>query len=71
MTVSELINLLENVKDKNVKVFLYNDTEILEIENWMVDTSIDDRIDINIPFVFSEPYSYYNSCVETEEKTEE
>lgn len=48
MTVQELINLLENVKDKNVRVFLYNG-EITEINSDMVDTSISDRIDINVP----------------------
>lgn len=70
MTVNELISLLGKVENKNVRVFLYNG-EILEIEDWMVDTSIDDRIDINIPADFSEPYPYCDSCIETEEKTEE
>jgi hypothetical protein len=51
MTVNELISLLENVENKNVRVFLFNG-EILEIEPDMVDMSINDRIDINIPSDF-------------------
>jgi hypothetical protein len=50
MTVNELISLLENVKDKNVRAFLYDGGgDITEITPDMVDLSIDDRIDINIP----------------------
>jgi hypothetical protein len=50
MTVNELISLLENVENKNVGVFLYTQYgEITEISPDMIDTSIDDRVDINVP----------------------
>jgi hypothetical protein len=50
MTVNELISLLENVENKNVGMFLYTQYgEIIEISPDMIDTSIDDRVDINVP----------------------
>ena len=49
MTVNELISLLENVENKNVGMFLYTQYgEIIEITSNMIDTSIADRVDINI-----------------------
>ena len=51
MTVRDLINLLDNLPDKNLPIFLYNNT-ITELTNDMIDLNITDRIDINIPSNF-------------------
>jgi hypothetical protein len=51
MTVQDLINLLDNLPDKNLPIFLYNNT-ITELTDDMIDLNITDRIDINIPSDF-------------------
>ncbi len=46
MTVQELINELEQVKNKNLNVFVYHDGELLSIG--FIDDDLGDRVDINI-----------------------
>ena len=45
-TVQELLDQLNNVEDKSLPVFIYDNGEILNIS--LVDTDISDRVDINI-----------------------
>ena len=45
-TVQELLDQLNNVEDKSLPVFIYDNGEILDIS--LVDTDISDRVDINI-----------------------
>jgi|LakMenE18May11ns_1017448.scaffolds.fasta_scaffold9362120_2 hypothetical protein len=51
MTVQDLINLLNDLPDKTLPIFLYNST-ITELTDDMIDLNIADRIDINIPSDF-------------------
>lgn len=51
MTVQELISLLSLQQDKSIPIYLFNG-EILELKEDMIDLSITDRIDINIPSDF-------------------
>ena len=45
-TVQELLDQLNNVEDKSLPVFIYDNGEILNIS--LVDTDISNRVDINI-----------------------
>lgn len=45
MTVQELINELEQVKNKDLEVFVYSDNELLSIG--FIDDDLGDRVDIN------------------------
>lgn len=45
MTVQELINELEQVKNKDLDVFVYSDNELLSIG--FIDDDLGDRVDIN------------------------
>lgn len=45
ITVQDLIDQLNEVKDKTLPVFMYHEDEIYKIT--MVDNSISDRVDIN------------------------
>ena len=49
MKVKELISVLENL-DGNLEVYLFqNNSEIIPLEEKMIDITISDRIDINLP----------------------
>lgn len=50
MTVAELIEILNNVENKQAKIYFYkmSNGRIVEFESSDIDTSIDDRVDINI-----------------------
>ena len=61
MTVQDLINLLNDISDKSLPVFLYKNEVIfpphktdylIELTEEMIDLTITDRIDINIPSDF-------------------
>lgn len=45
-TVQDLINMLEEVEDKSLPIFLNHDTNILEIMD--IDYCISDRVEINV-----------------------
>jgi hypothetical protein len=45
MTVQELINELEQVKNKDLEVFAFHDGELLSIG--FIDDDLGDRVDIN------------------------
>lgn len=46
MNVKELMEELQRIEDKTLDVFIFKDSEIYPIE--LIDTTISDRIDINI-----------------------
>jgi hypothetical protein len=49
VTVKDLIKILENL-DKNLNIYLFQtDNNIISLEEEMIDTTLSDRVDINIP----------------------
>jgi hypothetical protein len=49
MKVKELISVLEYL-DGNLEVYLFQtNSEIIPLEEKMIDTTISDRVDINLP----------------------
>lgn len=48
MKINELISFLQNIENKELPIYIFNDGDILLIEEDMFDLSINDRIDINI-----------------------
>lgn len=54
MNVQELINLLESLENKTLPVFLYGAGDITKLNKDMIDLTISDRIDINIPMELEE-----------------
>lgn len=48
MKINELISFLQNIENKELPIYIFNDGNILLIQEYMFDLSINDRIDINI-----------------------
>ena len=49
MKVSELINFLQKIENKDKEIYLYHYQEIAQLKEDMFDLTIEDRIDINLP----------------------
>lgn len=52
MTVKQLISFLQDIENKDLPIFIYQDHDIILLKKDMIDLTIDDRIDINLPFEF-------------------
>ena len=52
MNVRELIEVLETIENKDLQVFVYNDTGLIDkndiVPMDLVDDSLTDRVDLNI-----------------------
>ena len=52
MTVADLIRELEKVEEKDLPVFVYRDYDVIPLEKGCVDSNLEDRVDLNLPFSF-------------------
>lgn len=49
MTVKDLIKILESL-DEQLNIYLFQtDNSIISLEEEMIDTTLSDRVDINVP----------------------